>query len=132
MRTHFDATVVDLTKAFDTMNFDGIWETMQKFRCPERFTHIVHQLHDGVMVHVTDNVAISGASTASSETEQGCVLAPTPFNLLPSAIMMDAYRDERPGTIIAYGTDDHLLDSWRMQFPTRLSTTTVHDLLFEN
>ncbi|BHF60520.1 hypothetical protein SprV_0100348500 [Sparganum proliferum] len=38
MRTHLNSTFVDLTKAFDTVNRDGLWKIMQKFGCPVRFT----------------------------------------------------------------------------------------------
>ncbi|VDM00182.1 unnamed protein product [Schistocephalus solidus] len=48
MRTHLYTTFVDLTKAFDTVNRDGLWKVMQKFGCPEQFTHMVCQLHDGM------------------------------------------------------------------------------------
>ncbi|VDM00037.1 unnamed protein product [Schistocephalus solidus] len=41
MRTHLNATFVDQTKAFGTVNRDGLWKIMQKFGCPERFTHMV-------------------------------------------------------------------------------------------
>ncbi|VDM04718.1 unnamed protein product [Schistocephalus solidus] len=47
-----------------------------------------------------------------------------------SAMLMDAYRDEQPGIRIAYKTDGHLLNSRRMQASTRVSTSTVRDLLF--
>ncbi|VDM01967.1 unnamed protein product [Schistocephalus solidus] len=47
-----------------------------------------------------------------------------------SAMLMDANRDEQPAFRIAYRTDGHLLTSRRMQAPTHVSTTTVHDLLF--
>uniref|UniRef100_A0A183SKB4 Reverse transcriptase domain-containing protein n=1 Tax=Schistocephalus solidus TaxID=70667 RepID=A0A183SKB4_SCHSO len=62
--------------------------------------------------------------------KQGCVLAPTPFRLMISAMLMEAYRDEHPGICIAYSIDGHLLNSWRMQASMHVSTTTVHDLLF--
>nr|VZI30022.1 unnamed protein product [Spirometra erinaceieuropaei] len=45
-------------------------------------------------------------------------------------MLMDAYRDERPGIRIAYRTDGHLLNQRRMQFQSRVSTATVHELLF--
>nr|VZI20390.1 unnamed protein product [Spirometra erinaceieuropaei] len=35
MRTHLYSTFVDLTKAFDTVNREGLWKIMQKFGCPE-------------------------------------------------------------------------------------------------
>ncbi|BHF71311.1 hypothetical protein SprV_0401436700 [Sparganum proliferum] len=53
MRTHLYSTFVDLTKAFDTVNREGLWKIMQKFGCPERFTLMVRQLHDGMMARVT-------------------------------------------------------------------------------
>nr|VZI47633.1 unnamed protein product [Spirometra erinaceieuropaei] len=34
MRIHLYSTFVDLTKAFDTVNREGMWKIMQKFGCP--------------------------------------------------------------------------------------------------
>nr|VZI25489.1 unnamed protein product [Spirometra erinaceieuropaei] len=130
MRTHLYSTFVDLTKAFDTVNREGLWKIMQKFGCPERFTQMVRQLHDGMMARVTDNGAVSGAFAVTNGVKQGCVLAPTLFSLMFSAMLMDAYRDERPGIRIAYRTDGHLLNHRRMNFQSRVSTATVHELLF--
>nr|VZI28950.1 unnamed protein product [Spirometra erinaceieuropaei] len=130
MRTHLYSTFVDLTKAFDTVNREGLWKIMQKFGCPERFTQMVHQLHDGIMARVTDNGAVSEAFAVTNGVKQGCVLAPTLFSLMFSVMLMDAYRDERPGIRIAYRTDGHLLNQRRMHFQSRVSTTTVHELLF--
>nr|VZI21262.1 unnamed protein product [Spirometra erinaceieuropaei] len=130
MRTHLYSTFVDLTKAFDTVNREGLWKIMQKFSSPERFTQMVRQLHDGMMARVTDNGAVSEAFAVTNGVKHGCVLAPTLFSLMFSAMLMDAYRDERPGIRIAYRTDGHLLNHRRMNFRSRVSTTTVHELLF--
>ncbi|BHF72906.1 hypothetical protein SprV_0401597700 [Sparganum proliferum] len=105
---------------------------MQKFGCPERFILMVRQLHDGIMARVTDNGAVSEAFAVTNGVKQGCVLAPTLFSLMFSAMLMDAYRDERPGIRIAYRTDGHLLNQRRMHFQSRVSTTTVHELLFSD
>ena len=40
-------TFVDLTKAFDTVSREGIWEIMGKFGCPRKFITIVRQFDDG-------------------------------------------------------------------------------------
>ncbi|BHF60259.1 hypothetical protein SprV_0100322200 [Sparganum proliferum] len=130
MRTHLYSTFVDLTKVFDTENREGLWKIMQKFGCPERVTEMVRQLHDGMMARVTDNGAVSEAFAVTNGVRQGCVLAPTLFSLMFSAMLMDAYHDERPGIRIAYRTDGHLLNQRRMHFQTRVSTITVHELLF--
>ncbi|BHF58986.1 hypothetical protein SprV_0100194100 [Sparganum proliferum] len=130
MRTHLYSTFVDLTKAFDTVNREGLWKILQKFGCPERFTQMVRQLHDGMMARVTDNGAVSEAFAVTNGVKQGCVLAPTLFSLMFSVMLMDAYRDDRPRIRIAYRTDGHLLNQRRMHFQSRVSTTTVHELLF--
>nr|VZI52121.1 unnamed protein product [Spirometra erinaceieuropaei] len=130
MRTHLYSTFVDLTKAFDTVNREGLWKIMQKFGCPERFTQMVRQLHDGMMARVMENGAVSEAFAATNGVKQGCVLAPTLFSLMFSAMLMDAYRDERPGIRIAYRTDGRLLNERRMNFQSHVSTTTVYELLF--
>ncbi|BHF68813.1 hypothetical protein SprV_0301185400 [Sparganum proliferum] len=62
--------------------------------------------------------------------KQGCVLAPTLFSLMFSAMLMDAYRDEHPGIRIAYRTDGHLLNHRRAHFQSRASATAVHEFLF--
>nr|VZI50888.1 unnamed protein product [Spirometra erinaceieuropaei] len=91
---------------------------------------MVRQLHDGMMARVTDNGAVSEAFAVTNGVKQDCVLAPTLFSLMFSAMLMDAYRDERPGIRIAYRTDSHLLNQRRMHFQSRVSTTTVHEILF--
>ncbi|VDL86887.1 unnamed protein product [Schistocephalus solidus] len=130
MRTHLYTTFVDLTKAFDMVYRDGLWKVMQKFGCPEQFTHMVHQLHDRMTARVTDNGMVSEAFTVTNGVKQGCVLAPTLFSPMFSAMLMDAYSDEQPGIRIAYRTDGHLLNSRHMKASTRVSTTTVNDWLF--
>nr|VZI48729.1 unnamed protein product [Spirometra erinaceieuropaei] len=130
MRTHLYSTFVDLTEAFETVNRERLWKIMQKFGCPERFIQMVRQLRDGVMARVTDNGAVSEAFTVTNGVNQGCVLAPTLFSLMFSAMLMDAYRDELPGIRIAYSTDSQLLNRRRMNFQSCVSTTTVHELLF--
>jgi len=48
-------TIVDLTKAFDTVSREGLWKIMSKFGCPDRFVKIVRQFHDGMMAQVLND-----------------------------------------------------------------------------
>nr|VZI45790.1 unnamed protein product [Spirometra erinaceieuropaei] len=123
------ALLATVSKA-DKLIVLGLWKIMQKFGCPERFTQMVRQLHDGMMARVTDNGAVSEAFSVTNGVKQGCVLAPTLFSLMFSAMLMDAYRDERPEIRIAYRTGGRLLNQRRMNFQSRVSTATVHELLF--
>ncbi|VDL97094.1 unnamed protein product [Schistocephalus solidus] len=78
---------------------------MQKFGCPDQFTQMVRQLHDGVIARVMDNEAVLEAFTVTNGVKQGCILGPTLFSLTMSATLMDAFRDERRGIRIAYRMD---------------------------
>ncbi|BHF62041.1 hypothetical protein SprV_0100502200 [Sparganum proliferum] len=77
-----------------------------------------------MMARATDNETVSDAFAATNGVKQGCALAPTLFSHMFSAMLMNAYRDERPEIHIAYRTDCHLLNH------LRVSTATVHELLF--
>ncbi|BHF71517.1 hypothetical protein SprV_0401457500 [Sparganum proliferum] len=83
-----------------------------------------------MLARVTENGAIFETFAVTSGVKQSCILAPNPSSLMFSAVLLDAYRDERPGIHIAYRTDGHLLNSRCMLTRARLSTTTVHNLLF--
>ncbi|BHF58532.1 hypothetical protein SprV_0100148400 [Sparganum proliferum] len=87
------------------------------------------QLHDGLMARVADNGAVSEELAVTNGVKQGCVLAPTLFSLMFSAILIDTYHEERSGIRIAYRTDGHLLSQQRMHFQSRVSTIIAHELL---
>ncbi|BHF84887.1 hypothetical protein SprV_1002803900 [Sparganum proliferum] len=63
MRTQLYSTFVDLTKAFNTVNREGLWKIMKKFGCPERFIQMVRQLH----------YASTNSSSLSTAIEHGLV-----------------------------------------------------------
>ncbi|VDM02043.1 unnamed protein product [Schistocephalus solidus] len=130
MQTHLYTTFVDLTKAFDTVNRDALWKVMQIFSCPEWFTHMVGQLHDGMTARITDNGTVSEAFAVTNGVKQGCVLVPILSSLMFSAMLTNSYRNERPGILIARRTEMHLPNRQRLQAPTRVSMTTVHQLHF--
>ncbi|BHF60237.1 hypothetical protein SprV_0100320000 [Sparganum proliferum] len=77
-----------------------------------------------MMARVTDNGAVSEAFTVTNGVKQDCVLAPTLFSLMFSPMLMDAYRDERPGIRITYKTDGHLLNRRRIHFQSRINCTS--------
>ncbi|BHF68365.1 hypothetical protein SprV_0301139900 [Sparganum proliferum] len=130
MRIHLYSTFVDLTKAFYSVNRAELWKIMRKFGCPVQFPGMVRQLHDGMTARVTDNGAVLESFAVTNGVKQGCVLAPALFSLMSSAMLMEAYREERPGIRIDHRTEGHLLNQRRTHFQSHVSTTTVHELLF--
>nr|VZI21816.1 unnamed protein product [Spirometra erinaceieuropaei] len=124
MRAHPYSTFVDLMKVFKTLNCKRLWKIMQKIGCPERLTRMVRQLHDGMVARVTDNGAASETFAVTDGMKEGCVFVPILFDLMFSAVVMEAYHAERPGTRVVYRTDGQLVNHWRMRFRSRASTTT--------
>nr|VZI03125.1 unnamed protein product [Spirometra erinaceieuropaei] len=62
--------------------------------------------------------------------KQGCVLMPTLFSLILSAILMGAYCDGRPGIRVAYRTGSQLFNQRRMHFQSRVSRINGNELPF--
>ncbi|BHF60422.1 hypothetical protein SprV_0100338700 [Sparganum proliferum] len=76
----------------------------------------MRRLHDGMMARVPNNGTVSEAFAVTDGVKQDCVLVPTHFSLMFSAMLVDAYHDERPGTRIAHRTDGQLTNRRRMHF----------------
>jgi len=127
--TDLFSTYVDLTKAFDTVSRDGLWKIMAKFGCPRKFISIVRQLHDGMQARVQGNGESSQPFTVTNGVKQGCVLAPTLFSLMFSAMLTDAFKGVE-GISIRYRTDAKLFNLRRLQAKTKVHACTINDLLF--
>ncbi|BHF68771.1 hypothetical protein SprV_0301181200 [Sparganum proliferum] len=130
MPIHLYSTFVDLKKASSTVNREGLWKIMQKFGCSERITQMLRQLHYAMTARSMDNGVVSETFAVTNGVKQGCVLAFIIFGLMFSALLMDAYRKERPELCVVYRTDSQLFNQWRVHFRSLVSTTTVHELFF--
>ncbi|KAL8619269.1 hypothetical protein ACOMHN_056913 [Nucella lapillus] len=96
---------------------------MEKFRCPSKFITIVRQFFDGIMVKVLDDGDESKAFPVTNGVKQGCVLAPTLFSMVFSAMLTDAFRDCQDGIHVRYRIDGGLFNLRRLQ-------AVIRDLLF--
>ena len=93
---------VDLTKAFDTVSRNGLWEIMAKFSCPPRYIAMVWQFHDGMQARVQNDGEYSEPFPVTNGIKQGCVMAPTLFSMMSSAMFTDAFQDVDAGFPIRY------------------------------
>ena len=48
-------TFFDLTKAFDSVNPEGLWKIMAKFGCTAKFITMVRRFHDGMLARVQND-----------------------------------------------------------------------------
>ena len=103
---------------------------MSKFGCPDKFIQVVRQLHDGMQAQDLDDRESSTPFPVTNGVKQGCVIAPTLFSMMFSAMLTDAFREANPGLDIRYRTDGRLFNLRRLQAKTKVHVDKLRDFLF--
>ena len=70
---------VDLTKVFDTISRDGLWQILRKIGCHDLSVDIIRSFHEGMVARVQDQGQTSESFSVTNGTKQGCVMAPLLF-----------------------------------------------------
>ena len=117
-------------QAFDTVSRDGLWKIMAKFGCPGRFIAMVRQFHDGMLVRVQNDGEYSEPFPVTNGVKQGCVLEPTLFSTMFSAMLTDAFQDCDAGFPIIYRFDGKLFNLRRFQAKFKVQTDVLDELLY--
>ena len=124
-------TFVDLTKAFDTVSRDGLWKIMAKFGCPPRFIAIVRQFHNGMQARMQNDGEFSEPFHVTNGVKQGCVMVPTLFSMMFSAMLVDAFQDSGTGFPIMYRFEGVIFNLRRLQNnKTKVQTDKLDELLY--
>ena len=129
-QTASQATSVDLTKAFDTVSRQGLWQIMTTCGSPARFVAMVRQFHENMMARVLDDGDASEAFPVTSGVKQGCVLAPTLFSMTFTAMLTGAFQTGEDGIRLRYRMDGKLFNQRRLQAVTKGKETVLRDFLF--
>ena len=114
---------VDLTKAFDTVNRDLLWNILRKFGCPQTLIAILQQFHAGMCAQVVMAGSQSSSFPVEVGVKQACVLAPIIFNQLLIAIALVSLRDLQTSDFVGteYRLDGDLFNLRRLQAKTMTS-----------
>ena len=125
---------VDLTKAFDTVNRDLLWNIPRKFGCPPKFIAMLQKFHTGMCAQ--DIMAGSQSSCFPVEVgvKQGCVVAPIIFNLLLVAITLVSHRDLQSSDFVGieYRLDGGLFNLRLLQAKTKTFSAMIFALQYAN
>ncbi|KAJ1135548.1 hypothetical protein NDU88_001987 [Pleurodeles waltl] len=119
-------TFVDLTKAFDTVSREGLWQIMGRFGCLGKSISMVRPFHNSMLARVLGDGDSSDAFPATNGVKQGLtpMLAPTLFSMMFSAMLSDAFcNDEETSIKIRYRTNGRLFNLQRLQTRPRLKRT---------
>ena len=88
------------------------WKIMSKFGCPDNF-------HDGMQAIVQDNGEHSASFPVMNGIKQGCVLAPTLYSMVFSAMLNDVHRESKVG--LSLSDRCKLFNLWRLQAKTKVT-----------
>ena len=121
---------IDLTKAFDTVNREGLWSILFKLGCPDKLVNVIRSFHDGMTARVVDISGLSDAFVVKNGTKQGCVLAPLLFNIFYSAMLLDAFTYSSTGIDLLYRTDGGIFNLRRLRAKSKVISLLARDLLY--
>ena len=123
---------VDLSKAFDTVNRDLLWNILRKFGCPPTFIAMLQQFYTGMCAQVVMAGSQSSSFPVEAGVKQGCVLAPIIFNLLLVAITHVSHRDLQSSDYvrIEYRLGGSLYDMRHLQAKTKTSSVVISALQY--
>jgi len=106
-------TSSDLTKAFNTVSRDRLWQVLGKFGCPIHFVNILREFQTDMSARVVHGGEMSESFGVNTEVKQGCILATVIFNLFLVAVTL-VFRHNisaADGVRIKYSLDGSLLIS---------------------
>ena len=99
-----------------------------KFGCPPRFIAMVWQFHDSMQARVQSDGEFSEPFEVTNGVKQGCVIAPTLFIMMFSAMLMDAFQDSYTGFPIRYRFDGNIFNLRRLHVKTKVQTDVLDEL----
>ena len=83
------ACFVDLTKAYDSVDRELLWDVLGHFGVPPKLLAVIRSFHDGMRARVRmDDGRLSDWFDVGQGLRQGCNLAPLLFNLFFAAMLM--------------------------------------------
>jgi exonuclease III len=123
---------IDLTKAFDTVNRDILWNILEKVGCPPKFVNIIRQLHEDMTAKVVIGGQESDPFNVTVGVKQGCVLAPIMFNIFLVTVTLLARRETaaEDGVQVRFRLDGSLFNLRRLQARSKTSVEHLFDLQY--
>ena len=105
---------INLTKALDSVDQEDLWKILRRYGCPEKIVRLIKSFHEGMMACVLGSGSAAEGFPVTNGTKQGCVLAPTLFSVLLTAILHDAFKDLDNGVAIEFRFDGSIFNLRRL------------------
>ena len=83
-----------------------------------------------VCKHVQNDGGFSEPFVVTKGVKQGCVMAPSLFSMMFSAMLMGAFQDSNTGFQVRYHFDGNIFNLRRLQAKTKVQTDMLNELLY--
>jgi len=100
---------INLTKAFDTVNWNGLRKVLKQVGCTEKFIRVTRAFHEGMKGQVVDCGELSDLFCVSNGTKEGCALAPLLFSIYFAMMMVVAFQNCSIGFPVQFRTDGNII-----------------------
>lgn len=100
------AAFIDYRKAFDTVDRNKMWETLEKIKTSTKLITILKSMYSSVSACVRWGGKISDFFDCSQGLKQGCLLSPVIFSLLISEVAEFVRQNGRHGIQLLPGLDE--------------------------
>ncbi|KAG6929376.1 hypothetical protein G0U57_005702, partial [Chelydra serpentina] len=101
---------IELTKAFDLVNTDGLFKILVKVDCPPKLLSMIQSFHDNMKGTVLYDGLSSDAFDIHSGVKQGCILTPTLFGIFFAALLKCAFGNSTEGVYLHTQSDGRLFN----------------------
>ena len=121
---------IDLTKAFDLVSREGLFQILPKIGCPPKLRSIIESFHNNMKGTVQFDGNLSDPFDIRSGVKQGCVLAPTLFGIFFSMLLRHAFDDATEGIYLHSRSDGKLFNVARLKAKRKVRNILIRDMLF--
>ncbi len=124
--------LVYLSKAFDTVQRELLWDVLLRFGYPNKFVNILRQFHNGMTARVSIGGKESEPFLVRTGVRQGCVLAPVLFNIFLLCVTKLLHNEIENSSGIAedFRLDGNLFNIRRLQATRKLFREHVLELQY--
>ena len=124
------APFIDLTKAFDLVGRNGLFQILSKFDCPPKLQSMIESFH----TNMKGTVQFTGSSfrpfDICSGVKQGCVLAQTLLEIFFALLLRRAFGTASEGICLRTRSDGRLFNLGRLRAKTKVREALIRDMLF--
>ena len=98
--------------------------------CQSKLLSIERSIHDDMMSTVQFGIDMSAKFGVKSRVIQGCVLAPTLFDIFFTLLLKHAFKSSTDGVYLYSRSNGHLFNISRLCAKTKTRAVTIRGLLF--